>query len=205
MKKSTFAAFVGAMIVSAVATAQFQTPPPAPVVSSVSLTGGSNGNATVAANGTSGIVLTTGGGKTLSLSNSTGNATITGAWNTSGNGAGGALFCSGTGSIQITGDTHANRSSAAGVWGYCTTDQAWYFGNGTTAFDVKPGTTCTLNGASPSVCTAVVNTGAICNCNLIGTTAAVAAAGCATSLSGTTLTITSANALTNVVNINCDR
>lgn len=66
-------------------------------------------------------------------------------------------------------------------------------------------TTCTLDGASPSTCTATVTASAKCTCSPIGATAAIAAGGCAVGLSGTTLTVTSANGLTNVVNIFCDR
>lgn len=64
-------------------------------------------------------------------------------------------------------------------------------------------TTCTLDGASPSVCTATVTAGTTCMCSLVGATAAIAAKGCAVGLSGTTLTVTSANAATDVVNILC--
>jgi hypothetical protein len=62
---------------------------------------------------------------------------------------------------------------------------------------------CTLDGASPSVCTATVFSGAKCTCSPVGATAAIAAAGCAVGLSGTTLTVTSANSATNVVNYAC--
>ena len=64
-------------------------------------------------------------------------------------------------------------------------------------------TTCTLNAASPSVCTATVTAGSTCYCTPVGATAAIAAAGCAVGLSSTTLTATSANGATNVVNILC--
>lgn len=64
-------------------------------------------------------------------------------------------------------------------------------------------TTCTLDGASPSVCTATVVASSTCVCANVGTTAAIANNGCAVSLSGTTLTVTSANAAGNVVNIHC--
>lgn len=62
---------------------------------------------------------------------------------------------------------------------------------------------CTLDGASPSVCTATVLAGSKCTCSPVGATAAIAAAGCAVGLSGTTLTITSANSATNDVNFHC--
>lgn len=65
-------------------------------------------------------------------------------------------------------------------------------------------TTCTLGGESPSVCPAqTVVASSICTCSNVGTSAAIAAAGCAVSLSSTTLTITSANGATNVVNYTC--
>lgn len=63
--------------------------------------------------------------------------------------------------------------------------------------------TCTLDGASPSKCTATVTAGAICTCTPVGTTAAIAAGGCAVSLSSTTLTLTSANGLSHNVNYHC--
>ena len=64
-------------------------------------------------------------------------------------------------------------------------------------------TTCTLDGASPSVCTATVVASSTCVCANVGATAAIANNGCAVSLTSTTLTVTSANAATNVVNIHC--
>lgn len=67
------------------------------------------------------------------------------------------------------------------------------------------GTTCTLNGSTPSTCTATVTAGAICTCSNVGATALIAASGCATSLTTTTLTITGAAAATNVVNIICNK
>ena len=63
---------------------------------------------------------------------------------------------------------------------------------------------CTLGGESPSVCPAqTVVAGTKCVCSNVGTSAAIAALGCAVSLSSTTLTITSANAATHVVNYHC--
>lgn len=65
-------------------------------------------------------------------------------------------------------------------------------------------TTCTLGGESPSVCPAqTVTASSQCNCSGVGTTAAIAAGGCAVSLSSTTLTITSLNAGSHVVNYVC--
>lgn len=64
-------------------------------------------------------------------------------------------------------------------------------------------TTCTLDGASPSVCTAAVTASARCVATPIS--AAALAWGPGVSLSGTTLTVTGANGATNVVNIVCDR
>lgn len=63
--------------------------------------------------------------------------------------------------------------------------------------------TCTLNGASPAVCTGTVTASTKCICNPVGTTAAIAAKGCAVSLSSTTLTVTSANGDTHDVNYLC--
>lgn len=62
--------------------------------------------------------------------------------------------------------------------------------------------TCTLNGASPAVCTATVRSGSNCNANTVGTTAAAAKA-LAVNLASTTLTITAANGSTEVVNYHC--
>ena len=64
--------------------------------------------------------------------------------------------------------------------------------------------TCTLGGESPSVCPAqTVVAASVCTCSPVGTTAAIAAAGCAVSLSSTTLTITSLNGGSHVVNYTC--
>jgi len=62
---------------------------------------------------------------------------------------------------------------------------------------------CTLNGASPSVCTATVTAATDCVCASVGATAVIAAQGCAVGLAATTLTITSANGATNAVNYHC--
>lgn len=62
---------------------------------------------------------------------------------------------------------------------------------------------CTLNGATPSVCTATVAAGTTCQCSPVGGTSVIAAAGCSVALSSTTLTITSGAALTNDVNYTC--
>jgi hypothetical protein len=66
-----------------------------------------------------------------------------------------------------------------------------------------PTGTCTLNGGSPSTCTSTVAAGSICTCSPVGTTAGIAAGGCAVSLSSTTLTVTSHNGHTNAVNWHC--
>lgn len=64
--------------------------------------------------------------------------------------------------------------------------------------------TCTLDGASPSKCpNQTVNSGAICTCTPVGTTAAIAATNCIVSLSSTTLTVTSVNGATNNCNCHC--
>lgn len=72
-----------------------------------------------------------------------------------------------------------------------------------TILDTKSNGKCTLNGGTPSTCTATVNPATFCKCSPVGTTAVIAAAGCAVSLSSTTLTITSGATLTNDVNYNC--
>lgn len=64
--------------------------------------------------------------------------------------------------------------------------------------------TCTLNGASPAVCTDTVAASTTkCVCAPVGTTAAIAAMNCAVSVSSTTLTITAANAANADVNWMC--
>jgi len=65
-------------------------------------------------------------------------------------------------------------------------------------------TTCTLvDGTNLSSCTATVRSGSTCTCTPVGTTAAIAAGGCAVSLSGTTLTATGPDNGNWVVNIHC--
>lgn len=64
--------------------------------------------------------------------------------------------------------------------------------------------TCTLNGGSPSTCTATVRASSICVATPTGTTAG-AGIGLAVSLASTTLTVTGPNGNTQVVNIWCDR
>lgn len=63
--------------------------------------------------------------------------------------------------------------------------------------------TCTLNAASPSVCTATVRSGCNPICTVRGGTAAIAAGGVACAVSTTTLTATSANGATAVVSYLC--
>lgn len=65
------------------------------------------------------------------------------------------------------------------------------------------GGTCTLNGASPAVCTATVRSGCNPICTIRGGTAAIAAGGAACAVSTTTLTATSANGATAVVSYLC--
>jgi len=116
-----------------------------------------------------------------------------------------------SGSITVTGAALGDEcviappSAAAALLGkygcYVTaadTVKAWF----------EPGsminTSCTLGGESPSVCPAqTVVASSVCTCSNVGTSAAIAAAGCAVSLSSTTLTVTSANGATNVVNYSC--
>ena len=62
---------------------------------------------------------------------------------------------------------------------------------------------CTLNGGTPSTCTATVAAGSFCRCTIVGDTAVLAALGCAVTLSSTTLTITSGVGATNDVNYQC--
>jgi len=62
---------------------------------------------------------------------------------------------------------------------------------------------CTLASGSPSTCTATVKASSKCVCAPVGTTAAIAAAGCAVNLSSTTLTITGPNTVTTVMNYFC--
>ncbi len=63
---------------------------------------------------------------------------------------------------------------------------------------------CTLNGASPAVCTDTIeHASVLCLCALVGATAAIANMDCAVGVSGTTLTITSANAANAEVNWVC--
>jgi len=62
-------------------------------------------------------------------------------------------------------------------------------------------TTCTLDGASPSTCTATVRSGAQCFISVVGT--AATASNCTVNTVGTTVTVTCANGLTNVVNLFC--
>lgn len=64
-------------------------------------------------------------------------------------------------------------------------------------------TTCTLNGASPSVCTGTVIASSICQCSPVGATAAIGAGGCAVDVATTTATVTAANSATHVVNLDC--
>lgn len=69
--------------------------------------------------------------------------------------------------------------------------------------NATPTGVCTLNGGSPSTCTATVASGATCLCSVVGTTSQAAGHGCAVSLSGTTLTVTSDNSQTHQVNWIC--
>lgn len=63
--------------------------------------------------------------------------------------------------------------------------------------------TCTLNAASPAVCTATVRASCRPICTIQGGSAAIAAKGVACAVSSTTLTATSANAATDVVSYWC--
>lgn len=93
------------------------------------------------------------------------------------------------------------------VWSEVSTIDLYVGPAGTGTLHVAQGgvnsTSCTLNGASPSTCTATVLASSKCVCSPVGTTAAIAAGGCAVSLSGTTLTLTGPNGATNDVNVWC--
>lgn len=65
--------------------------------------------------------------------------------------------------------------------------------------------TCNLASASPSTCTATVASGSSCVCWPIGTTAAIAAGGCAANVSSTTATFTGPNTVTTTVRYLCFR
>lgn len=99
-----------------------------------------------------------------------------------------------TGTFRSTGGTGKFDFVDAGV--------AHFNGRVTIVESVSVGK-CTLNGASPSVCTDTVVAGSHCVCTIVGGTAAIAAKGVACDVSSTTLTATSANAATEVVNWHC--
>lgn len=65
------------------------------------------------------------------------------------------------------------------------------------------GGTCNLTSASPSTCTATVEAGSTCVCWPIGTTAAIAAGGCAANVSSTTATFTGPNTVTTTIRYMC--
>lgn len=60
-----------------------------------------------------------------------------------------------------------------------------------------------LTSASPSTATVTVPAGVTCACWPIGTTAAIAAAGCAANVSSTTLTLTGPNTVTTTMRYMC--
>lgn len=60
-----------------------------------------------------------------------------------------------------------------------------------------------LSSASPSTTTVTVPTGASCACWPVGTTALIAAGGCAASVSSTTLTLTGPNSVTTTMRYMC--
>lgn len=103
----------------------------------------------------------------------------------------------GSGETQLTSAAFSPAAASGNALG--TTALPW----SDLAGDASMRGSCTLDGASPSVCTATVTAAAICTCSPVGGTAAIAAAGCAVGLSGTTLTVTSANGATNAVNYHC--
>lgn len=61
-----------------------------------------------------------------------------------------------------------------------------------------------LTSASPSTATATVPASSVCQCTPQGTTAAIAAGGCAASVSSTTLTLTGPNTVTTTMNYRCE-
>lgn len=61
-----------------------------------------------------------------------------------------------------------------------------------------------LTSGSPSTATATVPASSICQCTPQGTTAAIAAGGCAASVSSTTLTLTGPNTVTTTMNYRCE-
>lgn len=63
--------------------------------------------------------------------------------------------------------------------------------------------TVALSSASPSTATATVEAGSVCVCWPIGTTAAIAAGGCAANVSSTTATFTGPNTVTTTIRWMC--
>lgn len=61
----------------------------------------------------------------------------------------------------------------------------------------------TLSSGTPSTGTATVPAGVVCSCFPVGTTAAIAAGGCAANVSSTTLTVTGPNTVTTVMRYVC--
>lgn len=108
------------------------------------------------------------------------------------------------GSGMVNGDLVITGTGTVATAKVAVLDAGVAFFNGEVAITgTTTSTTCTLDGASPAVCTATVRAGSKCQCSLVGTTAAIAAMNCAVSLSGTTLTVTAANAANAVVNVLC--
>ena len=99
--------------------------------------------------------------------------------------------------LGVTIDAGAPATQALSVLGATTLN-----GNLTAASTTAAGT-CTLNAASPAVCTATVRASCRPICTIQGGTAAIAAKGVACAVASTTLTATSANAATEVVSYLC--
>lgn len=63
--------------------------------------------------------------------------------------------------------------------------------------------TCNLSSGTPSTCTATVESGSVCSCWPVGTTAAIAAGGCAANVAATTATFTGPNTVTTTIRYIC--
>lgn len=133
-------------------------------------------------------------------------------WGLAGTGAAGfGVYAGGTqvATVDNGGFTFTQTANTAALHKISLLDagQVYVANDLTVAGSLRQGTTavttCTLNGGSPSTCTATVKASSICKCSPVGTTAAIAAGGCAVSLSATTLTVTGPNAGNWVVNLEC--
>jgi hypothetical protein len=108
-----------------------------------------------------------------------------------------ALDLAGNGALYPATSAASDNGASANRW------RSLYLSGDIYSASTKTSGSCTLNGASPSTCTATVIASAKCVCAAVGTTAAIAGAACAVSLSSTTLTITGPNGATNDANYIC--